>query len=213
MPSAGKQLRLRNRPATEEALIAAATAVFAEQGFEKATTRGIAEAAHCSEGLIQRYFKGKKGLLLAVLNQHNEEADRDFFKRPLCSTLTDEARETFAHFTAHFGGRSEQMRVVLSRVLLDHSFRADLDRISARKQVRKGIKGRLALYADAGLLFPRLDLRSATELLMTLAFELGFMHRELHRTHPADIRRLADDFAAFFGRAVTAPGIKRRAKR
>ncbi len=111
-----------------------ALTVFAEKGFEKATTRGIAEAAHCSEGLIQRYFNGKKGLLLAVLNRHNEEAGCDFFKRPLCATLADEARETFALFASHFGGRSEQMRIVLSRVLLDHSFRADLNRGTSRRQ-------------------------------------------------------------------------------
>src|SRR5947208_1285661 len=49
------------------ALVEAATAVFAEKGYDCATTREVAERSGSSEGLIHRYFGGKHGLLLAIL--------------------------------------------------------------------------------------------------------------------------------------------------
>jgi AcrR family transcriptional regulator len=47
--------------------MAAATEVFAERGFEAATTKLVAQRAGYSEALIQNYFGGKEGPLLAVL--------------------------------------------------------------------------------------------------------------------------------------------------
>src|SRR2546428_5295909 len=60
------------------ALIDAANAVFAERGFDCATTREIAERAGCAEGLIHRYFSGKRGLLLAILESKAEHVVEDF---------------------------------------------------------------------------------------------------------------------------------------
>ena len=91
------KLRQRDRQATEDELVAAAAVAFAERGYEKATTRSIAEAAGCSEGLIQRYFNGKEGLLLAVLKQQGSESRDQFFGRPLCSSMEEEAREMLLH--------------------------------------------------------------------------------------------------------------------
>ena len=57
----------KDKEQRQPALIDAANAVFAERGFDAATTREIAERAGCAEGLIHRYFAGKRGLLLAIL--------------------------------------------------------------------------------------------------------------------------------------------------
>jgi len=59
--------RTRNRKAREEALVRAATRLFASRGYDSTTTRDIAASAGCAEGLIHRYFKGKAGLLLAIV--------------------------------------------------------------------------------------------------------------------------------------------------
>lgn len=52
--------------ATREALIEAAVAIFARDGFEAASTRAIAEEAGANQALIGYHFKGKRGLYLAV---------------------------------------------------------------------------------------------------------------------------------------------------
>lgn len=213
LPAAGRA-RQRDRQATEEELITAAAVAFAERGFEKATTRGIALAAGCSEGLIQRYFKGKEGLLLAVLKRQGAPNRDPFFERPLCTTLAREAREMIDHGMAVFAERAETIRIVFSRVLLDRAFQADFQRISTRQEVRRSLKERLARYVDAGMIDPALDLDMATELLLGFVFQLAFMHRELHRTQPADIERMADGFAALFARGVASvPSARKGAKK
>ena len=58
---------VRNRRAREQALIEAASKLFASRGFEATTTREIAAKAGCAEGLIHRYFQSKAGLLLAII--------------------------------------------------------------------------------------------------------------------------------------------------
>ncbi|MGC8787371.1 MAG: TetR/AcrR family transcriptional regulator [Anaerolineae bacterium] len=47
-------------------ILEAAAAVFAHKGFERATTREIAEAAEVSEGTIYNYFASKQQLLVAL---------------------------------------------------------------------------------------------------------------------------------------------------
>lgn len=52
--------------ATREALIRAATRIFARDGYHAASTRAIARAARVNQALIGYHFKGKAGLYLAV---------------------------------------------------------------------------------------------------------------------------------------------------
>ncbi len=53
---------------TRDALIQAATAIFARDGFHAASTRAIAEAASANQALIGYHFGGKQGLYLAVFD-------------------------------------------------------------------------------------------------------------------------------------------------
>ena len=54
---------------TRDALVAAATLVFARAGFETANLRGIAELAGVNPALIGYHFGNKQGLYLAVFAQ------------------------------------------------------------------------------------------------------------------------------------------------
>ncbi|NYH16182.1 TetR/AcrR family transcriptional regulator [Paraburkholderia bryophila] len=209
-PQSATRTRQRDRQAREQELVSAAAVVFAEKGYEKATTRGIAEAAGCSEGLIQRYFNGKEGLLLAVLKQEGSSQRDRFFERPLCASIVDEALDMISHGAAVLEKRSERMRIVLSRALLDRAFQADFQRISTRKDVQRGLKQRLARYVDEGMIDPTLDLDVVTELLMSFVFQLGFVHRELHQSKAADIQRMAEGFATLFARGVAPTPAARR---
>jgi len=75
-PAAGKlslvslPKRKRDRAGKQKALVHAALRLFATKGYEVTTTREIAAAAGCAEGLIHRYFKGKAGLLTALVEYH-----------------------------------------------------------------------------------------------------------------------------------------------
>lgn len=196
--------RSRDRQATEDALVRAASALFAELGYDRATTRAVAEAAGYSEALIQRYFGGKEGLLLAVLRQEKaEHADEaTFFARPLCPTLAEEALQLLRYTTRDLARMAERLRIVLSRTLQDPGFRSEFHRLSVRTGVRMGLESRLARYQAAGLLDRWVDLGAATEMLLGLAFHLGFVHRELLETSPDVLQQYTTVFATLYGRAL-----------
>lgn len=58
-------------------ILDAATRVFAEKGFERATIRDIARGAGVADGTIYNYFANKPALLLALLDRLNETGQRE----------------------------------------------------------------------------------------------------------------------------------------
>ncbi len=73
MSEAGDTQRSISRPSelTRRALIEAATAVFAEQGYEGGSVRQITQKAKANQAAITYHFGGKEGLYLAVLSAAN----------------------------------------------------------------------------------------------------------------------------------------------
>ena len=63
---------------TRQRVLQAAAAVFSEKGFEKATVREIVERAGANVNAVNYYFKGKRELFLALLDDaHTRMAERD----------------------------------------------------------------------------------------------------------------------------------------
>ena len=57
-------------------ILDAATQVFAEKGFDRATIRDVAAAAGIADGTIYNYFDNKAALLLGMLDRLNATAQR-----------------------------------------------------------------------------------------------------------------------------------------
>ncbi len=192
--------------------MAAAAAIIAERGYEAATTRAIAERAGYSEALIQLYFKGKEGLLLAVI-QREAGGPLDqaaFFQRPLCDTLQEEAQETLSFIVSLLVGRVKGLRIVMSRVLVDPEFRDDKGTARIRAFLRRHLRERLARYVAAKRLSAKFDVERAAEMLLALGFTLGFLDQEIFRTNPAEIKRRVTEYGAIFGRGVVLPPAARK---
>jgi len=68
-----KLTRERRRQQTRDVLIAAATEVFAERGYEGASLEEIAERAGFTRGAIYKNFDGKENLFFAVIDRLNEQ--------------------------------------------------------------------------------------------------------------------------------------------
>ncbi len=62
--------------ARREQIAEAATRVFAEKGFRRATVREVAREAGISEGTIYNYFENKDALLIGILDRLNETERR-----------------------------------------------------------------------------------------------------------------------------------------
>ncbi len=65
---ATQRRRPHDAPATRRALLDAASRLFDERGYDRATVREIGDCAGVDPALIARYFGGKEGLYLAVLS-------------------------------------------------------------------------------------------------------------------------------------------------
>jgi AcrR family transcriptional regulator len=68
-------MRTRNASRTREQLLAAASELFAERGFDGTTTRDVGERAGADPALIARYFGSKAALYLATLRTDDPPRD------------------------------------------------------------------------------------------------------------------------------------------
>ncbi|WP_129649557.1 TetR/AcrR family transcriptional regulator [Peristeroidobacter agariperforans] len=59
--------------ATVDALVGATARILVREGFDKASTNRIAEAAGVSVGSLYQYFPSKESLVVAVILRHQEE--------------------------------------------------------------------------------------------------------------------------------------------
>ena len=198
--------RRRDRRGTEATFIAAATKIFGERGFEATTTKAVAQQAGYSEALIQLYFGGKEGLLLAVIqNEGGGEAEiADFYARPLSADLISEAREMLTFTINVLVRRATGLRIVLARVLVDPDFKEGFNHATVRKMAKRALAARLQQHRDRGRLRSEVDPETAAELLISLAFQLGFIHGDILGQSAAERSRLAESYAAFFGRAMSS---------
>ncbi|MBO1332793.1 TetR/AcrR family transcriptional regulator [Streptomyces sp. VRA16 Mangrove soil] len=89
MSAAGPQPR-RDSARSREALLAAATALFSERGYDRTTIREIGERAGVDASLIARYFGSKPLLYVEVLRaEHGDDAPDDLLT---ATRLRDVAR-------------------------------------------------------------------------------------------------------------------------
>jgi len=65
------------RTARRNQILDAATRVFAEKGFHRATIKDIAHVAGIADGTIYTYFSSKTDVMLGILNRLNETTERE----------------------------------------------------------------------------------------------------------------------------------------
>jgi AcrR family transcriptional regulator len=173
----GKRLetrRLVNRAARERSLIMAAGKLFAARGYEATTTREIAAWAGCAEGLISRYFKGKAGLLQALVELHFAEGLEEFnHTAPPATTVSEEILQLVAWDVEHIWEDRDFLRVSIPQLLLN----ADLGRQvrslgPARHEAR--VEGRLSKHKEFQALPPE-ERQALVYLINMTGFTFGFM--------------------------------------
>jgi AcrR family transcriptional regulator len=110
--------------ARREQIVGAATRVFAEKGFRRATTREVARAAGISEGTIYNYFEDKDALLLAILDRLNETERRAAdFENGLSTDFRSFLEQYLRRRMSLIWENREVFRVVLSEMLVNAELR------------------------------------------------------------------------------------------
>jgi AcrR family transcriptional regulator len=75
-------LRERKKRRTRETIVAVATRLFVERGYEETTTAQIAEAAEVSSSTFFTYFPTKADVVFSLFDEVIESADRRVLGRP-----------------------------------------------------------------------------------------------------------------------------------
>jgi AcrR family transcriptional regulator len=197
-PERGKH----DKAGRQQALIDAATRVFAEHGFDGATTREVAERAGCSEGLIHRYFGGKRGLLLAILETRASMVANSIDQlQPPAAAVLDTVRGILtSQIEAMWAGR-DIMRVNVSQASIDPQVG---ELIASRyNDVRVAdILGRLQTLRADGLVRADTDLEAVAHALSGLGFALGFWAQVAFAQDREAVRHTAIEFAAVVARGL-----------
>ena len=164
--------RVRNRPAREQALIAAATRLFATKGYDATTTREIAAEAGCAEGLIHRYFQGKEGLLFAIIRSRTSGDTLDNITKPASSL-----REEFMHLVESELERMWQdrefFRVLMPRAFLDANLGHVLNRVGPLRRANK-IRERLRTACNGNNVSDH-EVEALTQFIGSIGFLFGFL--------------------------------------
>jgi AcrR family transcriptional regulator len=123
-PHSGDRVRDLVVRARREQIVGAATRVFAEKGFRRATTREVAREAGVSEGTIYNYFEGKDALLMAILERLNETERRaEDFEEGMATDFRGFLKEYLRRRMSLIWENREVFRVVLSEMLVNAELR------------------------------------------------------------------------------------------
>ncbi|MDE3097040.1 MAG: TetR/AcrR family transcriptional regulator [Chloroflexota bacterium] len=199
-PERGKHAKaLRKR-----ALMEAATAVFAEHGYDAATTRAVAERAACSEGLIHRYFGGKRGLLLALLD---EKADR-FAEQmraalPDRATLDEELARIFLWPLESMWEQRAFLRVCVSRAAIDPEVGHVVGlHLNARRV--EVIAEKLRRHRAAGHVRDDVDIDAVAYAITGMNLASGFFLQAVFDLDRDEVRQMTEQIARVVARGIAA---------
>ncbi|WP_413288131.1 TetR/AcrR family transcriptional regulator [Bdellovibrio sp. HCB337] len=157
-PVKGKK---RDRSASEGKLLKAAEDVFSKHGFKGATTRMIAKKAGINESLIGRYFDGKMGLLVAIIENYvTVEGAHPKLTYPAQATLTDEIL-AYAQFKFDRDCKKnfDFFKIVLSQAIVDAKFAKRIREIM-QPFFQPELEERLQKLKDTGKIHSDIDVKT-----------------------------------------------------
>jgi AcrR family transcriptional regulator len=196
--------RKRDRAGKQKALIQAALRLFATKGYEATTTREIAAAAGCAEGLIHRYFKGKAGLLPALVEWHISEELTELRHRPRSAgSLEEEFLQLVDWEVEHLWKDRDFLRVFISRALVDPAIAGVISRAVLLSRT-KAVTERLKRHRQCAALPPEeLDVLAQSVGVFGLVF--GFMRPMVLGQDPARARKVAATLSTILVRGLRLP--------
>ncbi len=194
--------RERKAAARKKRILDAAARVFARKGYQRATTKEIADEADVGEGTIYSYFGSKRDLLLALVSSMSEP-----LLTPPEGIPPDDFEALIAAFLRDRLTLTEQ-NLDLTRVLLyEARFDDDLRREYVENVLRKlatRLEERMKSLIEAGSLRP---IHPGVASLAILGSFLGFvlLERELQMELPP-LDEIATDMASLFLDGLRARG-------
>lgn len=177
----------RDRKATEEAILQAASQLFAEKGYESTRTLEIAKAAGANEALITRYFGGKEGLLIALMKdqavlknsfKHKDELLDRFPSSDEVKDFKDGILTFFKNGEKAIEMKDQFARIGCARALVDPEM-AEVIRSHIVDQHLPEVTKQLKTYYDDKRV-KKAELEAIAFLIMSVNFNMNFMGRKIY---------------------------------
>jgi AcrR family transcriptional regulator len=193
--------RTRDRAGKQKALIMAALHLFATRGYEATTTREIAAAAGCAEGLIHRYFKGKAGLLTALVEFHISDELSEMRHRPHSARgLEEEFLQIVDWEVEHMWKHRDFLRIFIPRALVDPAVASVLHRAVLSSRT-KAVVEQLKRHGQCRAL-PREDLEALAHSVGMFGLVFGFMRPMVLGQERTQARNMAAILAVILVRGL-----------
>jgi len=192
--------RTRNRAAKQEALIRAATKLFACRGYELTTTREIAACAGCAEGLIHRYFHGKEGLLLALMSFHASREVRALKDTlPVAQTLEEEIQQLMEWEVDRMWRDRDLLRASIPHAILDPKIGKFVSRIGPQRHA-KAITERLRQQNRPSVSDDEIE--AIAQAIGALGFVFGFMRPAILDSDGKPAKKITASLASVLTRGL-----------
>jgi TetR/AcrR family transcriptional regulator, regulator of cefoperazone and chloramphenicol sensitivity len=199
-PSAA--VRLRDPAGKRDALLLAATRLFARQGYEATRTAQIAARAGCSEGLIHRYFGSKKGLLLALIKSRvSKEVVELTDQLPIAPTLEAEVLQLVEWEVRNMWNDQDFLRVIISRGLVEPHVGKVLSQAGLSRHVPAFVQ-RLKHFKQRHPVSDE-EMEGLAQSIKTIGLVFGFMRPVLLQQDRRVARKMATTIAKIIGRGVS----------
>jgi TetR/AcrR family transcriptional regulator, regulator of cefoperazone and chloramphenicol sensitivity len=199
--SLGLAGRKRDRPGKQKALLQAALRLFATKGYEVTTTREIAAAAGCAEGLIHRYFKGKAGLLTALVEYHVTEEQVEMRQGlPSAADLEEEFLQLVDWEIEYLWKSRNFLRIFISRALLDPSLGGVISRAVLSSRT-KAVMERLKRHQKCAHV-PQEELEVLARSVGVFGLVFGFMRPVVLGQERTQARKMAATLASMVVRGL-----------
>jgi TetR/AcrR family transcriptional regulator, regulator of cefoperazone and chloramphenicol sensitivity len=193
----------RDKEQRRQSLIDSATVVFAQRGYDCATTREVAERANCAEGLIHRYFNGKRGLLLAILESRAAQVVQDFVTAlPDRDSVEEEIEQIVLWHLETMWERRDFMRVAVSQAAIDSEIGRTINEGIHNERVRLTTQ-KLDRHRQQGDIASGVNLEAIAQTITGLGFALGFSFQVSLGQDRQLARRIAIEAAATISRGIS----------
>lgn len=192
----------KDRTSTEEKLLLAAEAVFSKLGFKGATTRKIAAKADINLSLINRYFDGKYGLFIAMVERKVNEHKVQELNYPPQDTVTKELCQYSESYIKKMIKDKNLFRIILGQFVSDQKFLNKFRNIVPLNRESPQLEARLQRLIDEGKMTDQYPLAVIIDEIESYAVSLCITRVIIHGQTTEEVAKAYRDFVVKYSQAL-----------
>jgi AcrR family transcriptional regulator len=192
---------------TRQRILRAASQVFAEQGYARATTRALADAAGVNEVTLFRHFGSKQGLFSAIIEAYAAPA----LNTALAEQISGDYRQDLLLMGTHVLNAMLERREAMRLMLCEAEHFPEVRNALAQnpRQLRQGLAGYLQQQMTQGRIRP-LHAEAAAQAFwgMFFAYTISLWLMDEPLSPELSTEELVAQFVDIFVEGTLAPGGK-----